>query len=355
MTLNITEFVNVIIPSILTLTDRNDYYVKGGRVYDIYFKDKSNSIDWDIKGNRDFQTYIESKCNEYSQIFGVKLLKRESKCPTIEGDTLPMVQYGFEGYEAEKGDPFILDILIDDNFKPLYTKINNINYMIMIDFVKDLLITLDERSSSLNKYYKVLKDTSFINEEVNQYNKLHNTHFNLENLELQYTDYLKTEVNKIKSDKVKKIIFDNIIDPINKDKEDIQDILEKSDATAEETAEMDKFVDFFEDFNSSIVSNIVANGKNKLESVTTSKKYIKTKKRTQNVLNITWENLTNEYKIYLINECVKRSKQSKEITLFDVNETCKAILNCTNNQIKKETSTCIKNQKQIDQTDQYVK
>lgn len=41
-----SDFMNVIIPNILET--QTDYYIMGGRAFDFYFKDSTNSIDWDI-------------------------------------------------------------------------------------------------------------------------------------------------------------------------------------------------------------------------------------------------------------------------------------------------------------------
>ena len=363
MNLDIKDFTNVIIP--LILQDRTDYYVKGGRVYDTYFVDKSGSIDWDIRGTSDFQKYIEQQCQEYATRFKVKILKRLSECETIDCGNVPLYQYGFEGYEEEKGDPFILDILIDNNFKPIYTTINKINYMNMIDFVKDLLITLDSRSSKLNVYSKTLDiKISPIYNEVQKYNSEYKTNFdiqqNFSQLKISIIEYLNKYINKIKSTTIKNIIKENIINNISKsdnfirEETDVQDILENTYPSEEETEEMDEFVQFFEEFNDKILSNITANIKNKLETNMISKKYSKTKKRTDNVINISWENLTDDYKKYLINECKKSSSNTPEITLFNVNKTCQAILNCKNTKIKKDTSKCIINPTQINLTNLYT-
>jgi len=355
MSFNISDFANVIIP--LILNGRTDYYVKGGRVYDIYFKDTTNSIDWDLVGTREFLLYIESKCEEWAKIFNKKLLKRNAAF-----EDRNMIQYGFDEYEEEKGDPFIFDIIIDDTIidDTKYTTINGINYMKMENFVEDLITTLDDRATKLKKYFNVLGKNGDSYKEVEKYNKDHKTNFNLDklkNFDQQTIDHFNQYISKnIKEERVKKIIQDNIINKIsnininkheNGEEEDLQDILDKQDPTDEETEEMGKFLFLYEDWNSDIKANFTLQRTGKIEKSIAFKKYIKTNKRTNNVININWNNLTDVYKIYLLNECT--TKGSKEIKLFKVNETCKAILNCRTKNLRRTTKTCIKNPELIEE------
>ena len=349
MSLNITDFANVIIPVILY--GRTDYYVKGGRVHDIYFKDSTNSIDWDLVGTKQFLSYVESKCEEWAKKFDKTLITNTAAF----GDHR-MIQYGFQEYEEEKGDPYIFDILIYDNItKKEYTTINGINYMKMENFVEDLIITLHERAIFSKNYFKVSDEPD---RDVKEYNKKHGTNFNLDQLEdfdQQTIDHFKNYIKKIKSEKVKEIIQDSIINKIiNKGEEDDpQSILYDMEPTKKEVKELDKFVDFYEDWNSEINANVRQQRLVKIEKSKYIKKYIKTNKRTNNVINIKWENLTDVYKTYLINECI--TNRSREIELFKVNETCKAILNCRTNNVRSTTKKCIKNPELIQEVNLLVK
>jgi len=55
---DLNDFLNVVIPSILYRVRSGYYYIAGGRAYDFYFKEKSNSIDWDIDAEESVAKYI---------------------------------------------------------------------------------------------------------------------------------------------------------------------------------------------------------------------------------------------------------------------------------------------------------
>lgn len=85
-------------------------------------------------------------------------------------------------------------------------------------------------------------------------------------------------------------------------------------------------IDFFEDYSDFI--DQVANHLVILEiGEPFLKKYKKTRKRYNNVINITWENLSTEYKTYLMENC--SNHPDDEIELFNISDTCKAYLNCS--------------------------
>ena len=134
----------------------------------------------------------------------------------------------------------------------------------MENFVEDLIITLDERAIFSKNYYRVSGEPD---RDVKKYNKKHKTNFNLDQLEdfdQQTIDHFKNYIKKIKSEKVKEIIQDSIINKIiNKGEEgeegeedDPQSILDNLEPTEKEEKEMGKFVNFYEDWNSEINANV---------------------------------------------------------------------------------------------------
>ena len=90
---NMEEFLTIVIPSMLT--DRTDYYIKGGLAYDVYFKEKTNSIDFDIVGTPEFSEYITRYLSEYSSSFGINLIIKPSKRVEKNGANT------FEGYTVD--------------------------------------------------------------------------------------------------------------------------------------------------------------------------------------------------------------------------------------------------------------
>jgi hypothetical protein len=304
-------------------------------------------FDWDLEGTTEFIEYIEKECGKWAKNFSKKLLKNKNL-------DYNMIQFGFEEYQEEKGDPFIFDIIINDKITTTkYTRINGINYMKMQDFVEDLIITLDNRAKNSKHYFNIIGKTY---KEVTEYNKKYKANFNLDelkNFEQQTRDHFEKYIlEKINNEKVKKIInleiigkISNIINQRGVEK-DIQDILDGQEPTKDDKKQMTKFVRLYEDWNDQILANVTLQLTGKREKSLTLKKYIKTVKRTNNVININWDNLTDVYKIYLLNECNTRG--DREIELFKVNETCKAILNCRTKNVRSQKK-CIKNPELIEE------
>lgn len=117
--------------------------------------------------------------------------------------------------------------------------------------------------------------------------------------------------------------------------EDLWD--ELPDKTDEDEESWEKITEYLSDYFSDIVNNWYAYKQNIAEELLYQGKYYKTSKRIGNVVDISWENLSDVYKIYLLSQCGNKG----EISLFDLSATCQAILDCKNFFIKSNTGECI--------------
>jgi hypothetical protein len=99
-------------------------------------------------------------------------------------------------------------------------------------------------------------------------------------------------------------------------------------------------IDFFDDYDSFI--DQVANRLVILEvGEPMLKKYKKTRKRYNNVIDISWDNLSMIYKVYLLEQCSNNS--TDEIQLYDISKTCNAYLHCSSSPSITKNSDCITN------------
>lgn len=245
------EFIEVIFPVILKQSTKG-YYVKGGRAYDFYFKNKTGSIDWDLIGTPKFNSCVHATLRSYADKNGLSLTTR-----IVPKENSPfgyaMHQYGFQDYfYSDDKDPFFVDIIIHDNISPKdYTRYDSVNYINLVDFVSDLIIT------QRNRYNMVMGITP-----VDPYTKKPNTKMQL----VEHNDF---------ANKMREIIY---------------------------------------------------------------KKFLKTRTRFDNVIDLSWSNLSLEYRRYLVSNC---KKSQKEIDLFYLSETCNSYLECDTKRVEKNTKGCI--------------
>lgn len=59
-------------------------------------------------------------------------------------------------------------------------------------------------------------------------------------------------------------------------------------------------------------------------------------KRITQIIDINWDNLSNEYKIYLLDKC----RDLDAIKLFNISDNCMAVLKCSSSNIEKKTGKC---------------
>jgi hypothetical protein len=84
-------------------------------------------------------------------------------------------------------------------------------------------------------------------------------------------------------------------------------------------------------------------------------KYLKTRKRFDNVIDISWENLSIEYRRYLMSECKKTPNE--KIQMFRISDTCSGYLNCSDRTINSNVDKCITDESKtkFTSTEQFIK
>jgi hypothetical protein len=358
MSFDIIEFNNVLIPVLLKRMPE-PYYIKGGRAYDAYFKDSTNSSDWDIVTNRAGVSFIETYMTQYASRTGVSIQRNETSF-LIGRETVPMVQFGFRDYDIE-GDPFLLDILIVE--KELHgTPISEFYFMPIIDFISDLIITLGDRDKKLTKYKNSMKPIGPVVNEAKKFNKRYGSNFDITNISscIELRDislpiiseyiskngtplvsrlFIEEYVEKLRDLDLRGAVTD-CIDKYYKIQLE-SDIDSKWESEEEKTDEDEDsysgLTDYMSDYFNDIVDGVLSFRKNKLETENISKKYLKTLKRMGNAIDISWENLSDGYKIHLLSRC----GDEPEIDLFNLSSTCTAHLSCKDFFISKNTSGCV--------------
>jgi hypothetical protein len=365
--MDIIQFNDLVIPLILQDIPAQNYYIKGGKCYDAYFQDTTNSKDWDLVADEKTVNYVINRMTEYGKKLDIEVQRRDTSFPNIEGDDEPMVQLGFQDYSID-GDPFLLDIIVR-NEELIHTTINKLNYMPLLDFVKDIIITYDNRANMVYNYVTATsKDAKNpIIKEVNDFNQKYEQKMDIftescqtliENTRKQFINYIKSnalpKVREVYIDFMNKIQEfndynqDNCIEEyINiyseyKDDEDreIEDMWDEiADKTKNDDSNFSHIQDFISEYFSDIITNWDAYRKNVTERNPLQGKYEKTSRRIGNVIDISWDNLSNSYKKYLMSEC----QNKEEISLFNMGDTCNAYLKCKPQYVvKRNTTKCIK-------------
>lgn len=359
---NIDDFLKICVPSFLK--NRKDYYVKGGKAYDIYFKDKTNSIDWDLVGSKSFKDYLEVILKRIEKFFSLKLLIRNTE---IKGNKL--YQYGFKDHYIENNDPYLIDLILDTKFKiGNFTILNNLNYMKISDFMSDLLVTKSERLLQLRKYENKRNNDNMI-KDIKNFIETYNMDMDIDKIlssdlrqVIKYTEpYFKKYIINNSNNVNKVIIYNSIIDPLNKYYKntknidyneliaifntDIEQILEEKyndNITSSVYENIQEMSEFINNFSSDILSSLNAINNNNIEKKMITRKYNKTLKRYKNIINISWDNISDLYKIYILSTCYKTGSVDKDhhLALYDVSETCKAFALCYKGVDVKITSAC---------------
>ena len=354
------NFIEVNFPVILaSVSDK--YYIKGGKCYNIFFKNKIKSPDWDLVATKDGHEKIKSLLENFASKMGLTLINNYN----IDFN---MYQYGFDNYFLDGNDPYFTDIVISEELN--YITILDNNYMKFYDFVKDLILTYDSRSNNAKKYIEHITKPEKLNEIIKnlqiEYGLTFIDFLTFKNLPLikLYLVTIDLLIKYFYSIEKNKIII-KIIETLNESKLDIEKYLENGDnndinlynnllykinelivnieENYEDEDEYEKnedIIKLLEGYNE--ILNEISNYRLKTsDSSITLRKYKKTHERIGNVINISWEFLSNEYKIYLLKFCIE-----DEIILFDIDESCKVIGKCINNnteiKIIKNTDKCIK-------------
>lgn len=363
------EFIEVVFPVILKQAIKN-YYVKGGRVYDFYFKNKTGSIDWDIIGTDKFRIYIEKTLQDYASKFGLtlihNLIPQERSLFGYE-----MYQYGFRNYfYSDDKDPYFIDIVVHNSISPKeYIQIGSINYITLEEFIKDLIITQRNRYNIVKNYMHGELDIA-----ISRFNRKYHTNIKEKNGDVftqsifVIDSYIQKKTKKYPQ--VREVLENTIIVPLrslsqNTDKlsfdsiqeqlkkifidSDPQTELEELSASEEDEDELNDLIDgILSDYYTDILLEVFSE-----ESPLSYSKFLKTRDRYKNVIDISWENLSIEYKRYLIEKCEKNDY----LDLFSISDTCRGYLICASKKIDKKTSRCISDRDKIEfgRTELYIK
>lgn len=365
---NMNYFMTNIIPSMLKTLQ--NYYIKGGKAYDAYFKNKTNSIDWDVVMNQETFDKLSKQLNEYAKIFSLTLMERKTN---FQDET--MIQFGFkdEFYDDSK-DAYFLDAIIKDekDITNNIATINGLNYMDLSLFVKDILETLSDRYDKVMKYMNsreniqdnsTLKDFNLEYKQNMSYNYdsvaefKNNTIFKLVHF-IRSNSYNKKDKKKM-AKKVYNLFYNNIIKPLqnialenlgHKDQYlkvtsiflewEYQDDDSYNNLNETERIHFRSIYKYVETYFQDILSGFNQRLLAKLELKAIGSKYMKTIKRTQEVLNISTDTISEEYMEYLSGVC-QNDKEKKFHYLYNLNKTCRASFTCKRKEIKKSISTCI--------------
>jgi len=272
-------FINVYIPIILS--KMTNYYIKGGRAFNIYFKKKVPTIDWDIVTDEEGYNKIKDEIVVY--------INRSRELGLISN-----YNHDFNMYQHGILKNFVIDISITDISKIKYNTIGYLNYMKLHDLKADIILTLNVRKNiyeryinSLNKVdeYKFLmriqRDYGCVSEIVYDIDTTKDTPFQtmmnfiIENLPI-------IELN-ISTDE-----YEDLIVNINKfkKKQDIIDYLEKYDDGI--LLEFHDFLPYIDQYYDTV---------NEFTEVNT--KYIKTEERYNILENISYDSVSDDYKFFL--------------------------------------------------------
>jgi len=369
--MDLQEFMRVGIP--VMLYDRSDYYVKGGLAHDAYFRDSSGSVDWDLVGTEDFNQYVHNYLTDYAKQFGLQVTTNNIQF--IQG---PMTQYGFatpdgEPLMAEADDPYVVDILILPEEKIRYITMDGVNYMTLFDFVEDLLkLCLVDRMDKTGKYITAIsKESGDIFKEVEKFNRKYGFSVDIMGKNIpqirretlgNIADYVRSNSNQRVSD----IIIQGILTDFARVPDDAE-YQEFSNALAGEfndpydvvderdEDELQEMMDgIIEDYMVNVIGGVNAMHLNIRESEAVFRKYKRSLQRYGNIIDITWNNLTDKFKIYLLTRC---RATGTDLSLFGINETCWASARCTNSEvhIEKIVDNCMKDSCQFEIVNKKLK
>lgn len=258
MDFDFKEFIEVVFPVILKQSTKG-YYVKGGRAHDFYFRDKTNSLDWDLIVTKKFAACTGYALDQYAKKNGLILVNHiVPKETSFFG--YEMHQYGFKGHDSGNNDPFFVDMIIHDSISPSeFIRVDSVNYVTLMDFVSDLILTQRNRYQIVSKTLKPSHSAGEYDLELDDANNMH------------------------------------------------------------------------------------------------YEKYLKTRKRFDNVIDISWENLSIEYRRYLMSECKKTANE--KIQMFRISDTCSGYLNCSDRTINSNVDKCITDESKtkFTSTEQFIK
>lgn len=315
-----SDFINKNFPDFLRYSgNKNNYYVKGGRVHDVIFKDKTGSIDWDIVATKEFKNMFVKFITLFSEKYNLTIIKKEHP----PDKTYQLFQYGFEEYEDDD-DKFIVDInMYIENYNSIpddFFTLDGINYMTLEDFTNDIMTLYDKR-------YILIKDRLENDDQIEEIQENVNEIFNVDierelyydiNKFIEYTlqlfikkskKYTKSELYLKIIENIYKSLYDISRDTkTRKELDKISIIINRIYEYLEYKKEYldEQFRDYIENYLH-ILRSMIRLKMDLLEIPTFYKKFIKTAKRVDNIINIDWNNLSDNYKEYVVNLCKNNS------------------------------------------------
>jgi tetratricopeptide (TPR) repeat protein len=332
---NFEDLFEIIIPVLLQL--RNDYYVKGGRAYDAYFKDKTDSKDWDIVGTKECFDFLILNLKQFSKKWKLNL----HYDPTVFPNGDSGYQVGFKEVWYEKNDPYFLDFSISSNIE--FIILNNIQYMLFMDFSADLLKLASIRQEKFSELRRSISEEGNIPKSIEEFNKKYGVDFGLENSFEQYkyktVSLMKQVVHQIKNSELKsfqeKIIerFQNNVSNFKQAEDFFKNLYSKDFEDDDQYFELESFYEDILDIYSAhrYFQNNIS------EFNLAENKFHKTIKRRDNLLNISWKNLSTEYKRLLLLNCTR----DEVVKIFgQPGRSCLAYFDCKELKLVKETTGC---------------
>jgi len=347
--MDIDNFYNVVVPSIL-LEMRRDYYVKGGRCFNAYFKLGNRSRDWDIVLTKEKYEFMKAQLDKFASENNLKILVKNSVTYVYNNLTdeenpfsdpikhnVPLNQIGFDGID-DNGDPWLIDLVIlekSDIMDPPPIKLDGINYMFFSEFVIDLIGTFERRAFHLDLYYKsgrkILSSLIEFNKKISKFKiqlsyrgiqtDAHMIRYlieTLENLLLKNSDNIKNKLD---------LHIRGIINELS----EIEEIEEIKNIDAYFTSQLSKkeieinqlvnymLEDFVVEFESLSINPHI---------LLLLSKYDKTNSRVDTVLNMTWDSLTLPFQQYLRTRCEENEDGNFILPLFEISPTCLSFVEC---------------------------
>lgn len=327
---DIIDFCNVTIPSLL-LPKLKNYYVKGGRAYNAYFKNKIDSIDYDIVTLETgvIKSFMEESASKYKLI-----LIEQQQTVELEKTPYKLKQYGFQFMTYDKtNDIFIIDVLemkINEND---VTNLNNILYYNFDLFVNDVLKTCIYRYN-LNKRYKECKSKNnddSIYTDLDNFNNKYGSKIEFSTIIPLY-EFAEKTIYILKKEKNTEYFvtqLQKLIDTKNIDFNTYTDIYSKFTGNNEPEIVEAYFNDVLSGYNTYSLINI--------EAEASEYKYIKTERRKKKILSLDWSELSDVFKIYIIQMC---NTNDKIIKLFNISSTCNAVYDCNIKNIILNVNQC---------------
>jgi hypothetical protein len=338
------DFMNVIIPLFLSKID-TEYYVKGGKAYDFFFRQGTNSIDWDIVMSKRTYEKLADQLRNFGKINGNWVLKETNR------KNFGMIQLSFEKHDKifyydDSNDPYFMDCVIEEDIKEDPVIWEGIRYMNMTHFVTDLIVTLTNRydrvRSQMQRFLKIKKTLGSMIPYVDNVDKVKAyimekvQDLDDKNAISKFTIFIRNYKPPEKLSNLGEIITNMLID-MNHFDSNIDDMYDEKN---EERPENDKkILEELNDKISEIAEYFLLQQETKIIS-----KYLKTYKRAQNVSKISWEHLSDKYKRYLLENC-----KGTTLDIFSISNGCKAYLNCMSIYIDKDTTGCFPNMKKYEQ------